>query len=156
MHIVWQGIVVKVTAARRGQQLQVPHLQRSLSPSPCLHLCHAPGSRTSNNASAQSLIVPDDSSRCSPRCIPLHSTPEAWIWAPCLETETVAAQVPIILSHRPDDWRVLAGGYLLPPLVGAALRYGLVGPLLRRHRLQQVCETLLLLKTALLAERKSV
>lgn len=46
--------------------------------------------------------------------------------------------MPIILSHRPDDWRVLAGAYLAPPLLGAALRYGLVGPLLRRHRLQQV------------------
>ena len=45
----------------------------------------------------------------------------------------------MLLSHRPDDWRVLLGAYLLPPLVGTALRYGVVGPLLRRHRLQQVC-----------------
>lgn len=47
-------------------------------------------------------------------------------------------QVPIVLSHRPDDWRVLAGAYLLPPLLGTLLRYGLFGPLMRRHRLQQV------------------
>lgn len=53
-------------------------------------------------------------------------------------TSCCLMQVPVILSHRPDNWRLLAGAYLLPPLVGTALRYGLVGPLLRRHRLRQV------------------
>jgi hypothetical protein len=32
---------------------------------------------------------------------------------------------------------VLIGAYVLPPLIGTVLSYGLVGPLLRRHRLQQ-------------------
>ena len=48
-----------------------------------------------------------------------------------------STQVPVILSHRPDSWKVLLGAYLLPPLVGTVLSYGLIGPLLRRHRLQQ-------------------
>ncbi len=76
----------------------------------------------------------------------LHGDAESWLHVgvtqtvamPCfMPPLTSCAQVPVILSHRPDSWKVLIGAYVLPPLIGTVLCYGLVGPLLRRHQLQQ-------------------
>jgi len=45
---------------------------------------------------------------------------------------------PVILSHRADDWRVLLGAYLLPPVAVWSARTLVYRPLVRRQRLAKV------------------
>ena len=45
---------------------------------------------------------------------------------------------PVILSHRADDWRVLLGAYLLPPVVLWTARTLVYRPLIRQRRLAKV------------------
>ena len=47
-------------------------------------------------------------------------------------------QVPVLLSHDPGDWRVVAGAAAAVPLAAAALHLAAIRPLLRRRRLTQV------------------
>ena len=47
-------------------------------------------------------------------------------------------QFPVVLSHRADDWRLLAAAYVLPPVAVLGVRHLLYRPLVRRHRLRKV------------------
>lgn len=47
-------------------------------------------------------------------------------------------QFPVVVSHAYDDWRVLAGAYVVPPLLTLGLRHLVVRPLARRRRVKKV------------------
>lgn len=46
--------------------------------------------------------------------------------------------VPILLSSDSRDWTVLIAATVVPPLLGTAIHFGIIRPLMRRYRLSQV------------------